>query len=198
MGGGVTVSVRGRRALRLFALAALVATLGGCRGCASSRPPLHLNPNMDRQPKYLPQAESAFFADGATMRRPVEGTVARGELFDDAALWRGVDEAGQPLAASPVAAGDAVLARSRERYGIYCAPCHGDNGKGRGMLFERSGVQSGDMIGDERIRGLSDGELFKVITEGVGLMPGYAYQVPPADRWAIVAHVRVLQGGDGP
>lgn len=186
-----------RRALRMAALFALIATLGGCRGCTSSSAPLHLNPNMDRQPKYLAQAESAFFADGATMRRPVEGTVARGELRADAALHRGVDEAGQPLGASPVAASEAVLARGRERYGIYCAPCHGDNGKGRGMLFERAGVQSGDMIGDERIRGLSDGALFQVITDGVGLMPGYAYQVPPEDRWAIIAHVRVLQEGGG-
>lgn len=191
----MTVSIRGARALRLIALAALIATLGGCRGCTSSRPPFHLNPNMDDQPKYRAQAESAFFADGATMRVPVEGTVARGELRADDALYRGVDAAGQPVAASPVAAGEALLVRGRERYGIYCAPCHGDNGKGRGMLFERAAVQSGDMVNDERIRGLSDGELFKVITEGVGLMPGYAYQVPPADRWAIIAHVRELQEG---
>lgn len=191
-------TVRGRRALRLAALAALIATLGGCRGCTSSRPPFHLNPNMDDQPKYRAQAESAFFSDGATMRVPVEGTVARGELRADDALYRGVDEAGRPLASSPLAASEALLARGRERYGIYCAPCHGDNGKGRGMLFERAGVQSGDMIADERIRGLSEGELFKVITEGVGLMPGYAYQVPPEDRWAIIAHVRALQEGATP
>lgn len=185
------------RALRLAALAALIAALGGCRGCTSSRPPFHLNPNMDDQPKYRAQSESDFFADGATMRRPVEGTVARGELHQDPALYRGLDAAGQPLAASPLPADSALLVRGRERYGIYCAPCHGDNAKGRGMLFERAGVQSGDMIGDERIRGLSDGEMFKVITEGVGLMPSYAYQVPPEDRWAIIAHVRELQQGEG-
>jgi mono/diheme cytochrome c family protein len=187
--------VRGR-ALRLAALAALLAAAGGCRGCTSSRPPIHLNPNMDHQPKYRAQAASDFFADGAAMRRPVEGTVARGALAadEDPALWRGDDAAGQPLAASPVAAGEALLVRGRERYGIYCAPCHGDNGRGRGVLFERAGVASGDLIDDPRIRGLSDGELFGVITRGVGLMPGYAYQVPPADRWAIIARVRELQG----
>ena len=188
------------RALRLAALAALLAAAGGCRGCTSSRPPIHLNPNMDHQPKYRAQAASDFFADGATMRRPVEGTVARGALAadEDPALWRGVDAAGQPLAASPVAAGEALLERGRERYGIYCAACHGDNGRGRGVLFERAGVASGDLIDDPRIRGLSDGELFGVITRGVGLMPGYAYQVPPADRWAIIARVRELQAGARP
>ncbi len=188
------------RALRLAALAALLAAAAGCRGQTSSRPPIHLNPNMDRQPKQLAQSASDFFADGAAMRRPVEGTVARGALAaeEDPALWRGVDAAGQPLAASPLVAGEALLVRGRERYGIYCAPCHGDNGKGRGVLFERAGVASGDLVGDARIRGLSDGELFGVITNGVGLMPGYAYQVPPPDRWAIIARVQELQAGARP
>lgn len=181
------------RALRFAALALAVAAAGGCRGCTSSSPPVHLNPNMDRQPVYRAQAESDFFADGATMRRPVEGTVARGELRADSALWRGVDDAGQPVATSPVPADETVLTRGGERYGIYCTPCHGDNGRGRGVLYERAGVQSGDLVGDERLRGLSAGELFAVITDGVGLMPGYAYQIPPGDRWAIVAHVQELQ-----
>lgn len=191
--------MRNRRALRLAALAALLAA-AGCRGQTSSRPPIHLNPNMDRQPKVIAQAASEFFADGAAMRRPVEGTVARGALAadEDPALWRGVDAAGQPLASSPVEVDDAGLARGRERYGIYCAACHADNGRGRGVLFERAGVQSGDLIADPRIRALSDGELFRVITDGVGLMPSYAYQVPPADRWAIIARVRELQAGARP
>lgn len=191
MSGGRRLSIAS--ALRLAALALLVTAAGGCRGCTSSRPPFHFNPNMDHQPKVRAQAESDFFADGATMRLPVEGTVARGDLHEDEAFWRGLDAAGEPVAASPVHSSQAVLARGRERFGIYCVPCHGDNGKGRGVLYERAGVQSGDLVGDERIRGLSDGELFEVITNGVGLMPSYAYQVPPADRWAIIAHVRELQ-----
>lgn len=192
--------MRSRRALRFAALALALAAAGGCRGCTSSRPPIHLNPNMDDQPKAIAQSASDFFADGAAMRRPVEGTVARGALAadQDPALWRGVDAAGEPLADSPVEVGEALLERGRERYGIYCAPCHGDNGKGRGVLFERAGVQSGDLVADERIRGLSDGQLFGVITNGVGLMPGYAYQVPAPDRWAIVARVRELQAGARP
>jgi len=192
--------VTGRGVLRFAALALALAAAGGCRGCTSSRPPIHLNPNMDRQPKAIAQSASDFFADGAAMRRPVEGTVARGSLRPDEnpALWRGVDAAGQPLGSSPVEVDEALLARGRERYGIFCAPCHGDNGKGRGVLFERAGVQSGDLVGDERIRGLSDGELFGVITNGIGLMPGYAYQVPAPDRWAIIAAVRELQAEGRP
>ena len=189
-----------RPPVRLAALALLLAAAGGCRGCTSSRPPIHLNPNMDRQPKVIAQSANEFFADGAAMRKPVEGTVARGALAPDGdpAFWRGLDAAGRPVAASPVAADQAVLARGAERYGIYCQPCHADNGRGRGVLFERAGVQSGDLVADQRIRGLSDGELFGVITNGIGLMPGYAYQVPAPDRWAIIAAVRELQAEGRP
>lgn len=175
----------------------LVAGAAGCRGCTSGSPPIHLNPNMDHQPKYRPQSASDYFYDGATMRTPVEGTVARGALGADAASSRGVDAAGEPLATAPVAFDEATRARGAERYAIYCAPCHADKGNGRGVLYERAGVQSGDLVGDERIRGLTDGQLFDVITHGVGLMPGYAYQVPPADRWAIISHVRTLQQPGG-
>ena len=120
--------------------APLVAALAGagCRGWTSSRPPIHLNPNMDHQPKYRPQAESDFFYDGAAMRVPVEGTVARGELWEDRAFYEGDDAEGNDVATSP--GGDrprSVLARGAERYQIYCQPCHDPGGDGKGIFFER-------------------------------------------------------------
>lgn len=78
------------------------------------------------------------------MRTPVEGTVARGELRDDPAFFEGRDASGA-FVANPVPADDALLARGEERYGIYCAPCHGDNGNGKGVLWERAQVESGDL-----------------------------------------------------
>lgn len=185
--------MRSGSALRLLVLGALLVSTGGClRGCTSSRPPIHLNPNMDTQPKYRPQAESAFFYDGATMRRPVEGTVARGRLDDDPALFEGKDATGAFLAKGPLAVDEAFLARGAERYGIYCALCHGSRGNGQGMLFERGKIPVADLR-QERLVAAPDGQLFDVVTNGLGLMAGYRYPIPPADRWAIVAYVRVLQ-----
>ncbi len=180
----------------LLALAVLLL-LGGCvRGCPSRRPPIHPNPNMDRQPKYRPQAASAFFYDGAAMQKPVPGTVARGELAEDREFYSGRNLWGFPVMANPLTGQPGVLARGRERYGIYCAPCHGEGGDGQGMLQERAKVETADLT-EERIRQLPDGRLFQVISDGTGLMPGYRYPIPPRDRWAIVAHLRQLQAGRG-
>lgn len=181
------------RAVRLLTLATVLLALGGCaRGCTSRRPPIDISPNMDRQPKYLPQGASSFFADGATMRPPVEGTVARGELFVDSALYEGKDEAGEPVAENPLPISEQLLVRGAERFQIYCAPCHGDRGDGKGMLNQRAGVNVASLL-DERIRNLPDGQIFDVVTNGLGLMSGYRYPIPAQDRWAIIAHVRTLQ-----
>jgi len=180
----------------LLLLGVLLALTGCLRGSTSSHAPIHPNPNMDLQPKYKAQAESNFFYDGKTMRPPVPNTVARGELEHDRALLEGRDEEGAFVTESPVAVNAALLARGAERYGIYCLPCHGERGDGRGMLFERAQIQSGNLVGDERIRDLSDGEIFEVITNGKGLMQGYRYPVPAHDRWAIIAHVRSMQRGE--
>ena len=184
------------RALRAAPLL-LAVLLGGCRGCPSSRPPIHLNPNMDVQPKLKAQAESSFFYDGAGMRTPVEGTVAQGELHEDSAYWTGKDAAGGFIAAIPghdQAGQDqaAVLARGQQRFGIYCSPCHGAAADGKGMLFQRAQVQSANLM-EQRFRDMPAGQLFDEVTHGVGLMPAYGPFVPVADRWAILAYVRKLQ-----
>lgn len=174
---------------------AVLAALGlqGCmRGCSSSEPPVLINFSMFNQPKYKTQAKSAFFYDGKTMREPVPGTIARGHLHEDPALVTGMDAGGEPLAKSPVAVDDALLARGAERYAIYCQPCHDERGEGKGVLAERAKVPTANLL-DQRIRELPDGAIFDTITNGKGLMASYKYPVGAHDRWAIIAHVRDLQ-----
>ena len=181
-----------RRAPAVALCALALASTGCLRGCTSKEPPIHLQRNMFHQPKYRPQAASEFFYDGATMRPPVEGTVARGELNADPAFFQGLDAAGQPVAASPVEATDALKARGAERYEIYCTPCHDARGDGKGILFQRGKVPTASFHSD-KLRAATDGQIFAVITNGFGLMAAYRAQIPPADRWAIIAHVRALQ-----
>jgi mono/diheme cytochrome c family protein len=158
----------------------------------SSQPPVHLNPSMDNQPKSRAQSESDFFYDGASMRTPVPGTVARGELREDRAFFEGKDEKGGDLARSPVEASEAVLARGAERYRIYCQPCHDPRGDGKGVLSQRGGVPT-TSIHDPKVLNATDGHVYNVITNGQGLMPAYRWPIEPFDRWAIVAHVRAMQ-----
>ncbi len=180
---------------REAAIAAMVAALSGCgllRGCTSSQPPIHVNPSMDDQPKLLPQSESAFFYDGSGMRAPVEGTVARGELREDDAFFKGLGPDGKPIASIPVRVDERLLARGRARYAIYCQPCHDARGDGTGILFQRGNVPTSSFHSD-KIRAYPDGQIFDIMTNGSGLMPSYKWPIPPADRWAIIAHIRELE-----
>jgi mono/diheme cytochrome c family protein len=182
-----------RRVLGAIIVVTAVIPLTGCvRGCTSSRPPIHLNPSMDDQPKVRPQAASTFFFNGASMREPVPGTIRIGGLKEDAAFFTGKGMDGQFVAAIPHAVDDALLERGRQRYAIYCQPCHDARGDGRGILFQRGNVPTATFH-QEKIQKYPDGQLFDVITNGVGLMPAYRWPIPPADRWAIIAHVRELQ-----
>jgi mono/diheme cytochrome c family protein len=181
-----------RTRLGVIVAIALVPIAGCARGCTSSRPPIHVNPSMDNQPKVRPQAASTFFYDGSSMRPPVPGTVPIGGLKEDGVFFTGKGADGQFVAAIPVAADDALRARGQERYAIYCQPCHDARGDGKGILFQRANVPTATFH-QEKILKYADGQIFDVITNGVGLMPGYKWPIPPADRWAIVAHVRELQ-----
>lgn len=184
--------LRRRCVLGVLAFISVLALTGCARGCTSSRPPIHVNPSMDDQPKVRAQAASDFFYNGASMREPVPGTVAIGGLREDEAFFTGRGTDGQFVAAIPHAVDDALRERGRERYGIYCQPCHDARGDGRGILFQRANVPTATFHQD-KILNYADGQIFDVITNGVGLMPGYRWPIPPADRWAIVAHVRELQ-----
>jgi len=155
---------------------------------------------MDDQPRYEAQAASDFFYDGMTMRTPVPGTVPRSdtpiELQTDRAYNTGKIDDETFVDAIPVSVDEATVARGEERYGIYCAPCHDERGSGRGILFERGNIPT-TSLHDERIVNAPDGQIFDTITTGVGLMPGYAWPIGVADRWAIVAWVRELQSRAG-
>jgi mono/diheme cytochrome c family protein len=147
---------------------------------------------MDNQPKVRPQTASTFFFDGASMRQPVPGTVPIGGLKEDVAFFTGKGADGQFVATIPVAVDEALLERGRQRYVIYCQPCHDARGDGRGILFQRGNVPTATFH-QEKVQKYADGQLFDVITNGQGLMPAYRWPIPPADRWAIIAHVRGLQ-----
>jgi mono/diheme cytochrome c family protein len=147
---------------------------------------------MDDQPKVLPQAASDFFYNGASMREPVPGTVPIGGLREDAALFTGKGADGQFVATIPVPVDEALVERGRERYRIYCQPCHDARGDGKGILFQRGNVPTASFH-QEKILKYPDGQIFDVITNGTGLMSGYRWPIPPADRWAIVAYVRELE-----
>ena len=181
-----------RSVLGVLAFASMVAVSGCARGCTSSRPPIHLNPSMDNQPKVRAQAASTFFYDGASMREPVPGTVAIGGLKEDVPFFTGKGADGQFVTAIPIPVDEQVSARGRQRYEIYCQPCHDARGDGRGILFQRGKVPTASFH-QEKVLKYTDGQIFDVITNGFGLMAGYRWPIPPADRWAIVAHVRELQ-----
>ena len=146
---------------------------------------------MHDQPKYQPLERSTFFLDQQASRTPVSGTVARGELNEDALLHTGKVD-GQDALLFPFRVDEAVMARGQERFNIYCSPCHGRTGLGDGMVVRR-GYRRPPSFADERLRQAPVGHFFDVMTNGFGAMPDYAAQIKPADRWAIAAYVRALQ-----
>lgn len=180
-------------AVRLTIVIIAVGLTGGCfRGEPKEKPPIHLNPNMFKQPKYKAQSQNEFFTDGATMRQPVSGTVAADSLREDKAYYSGRDERDSLLAKMPVPVTMQLLKRGQERYNIYCAPCHGQTGDGQGIMVQR-GYLPPPSYHQDRLRNVTDGYIFDVITNGVRNMPAYRHQIPVADRWAIVAYQRALQ-----
>ncbi len=181
-----------RRARKVIVLASLLALSGCGRGSTSSQPPIHINPSMYDQPKVLPQTASEFFYNGSSMRPPVPGTIPIGGLREDAAYFEGKGADGKFVAAIPVSVDAAVVERGRERYAIYCQPCHDARGDGKGILFQRGNVPTASFH-QEKILKYPDGQIFDVITNGTGLMSGYRWPIPVADRWAIVAYVRDLE-----
>jgi mono/diheme cytochrome c family protein len=182
-----------RRTLPVVAL----VLAGGCRGSISEQPPVHIIPDMDWQPKYLQQGESAFFADHRASRIPPEGTVARGELKADTAFYQGKID-GSFVNKVPFTVDESVMRRGEQRFNIYCAPCHDQTGTSNGTVVQHGvpyGLPRPLVLYADHARELSDGEIFDRISNGSPNhnMPAYGPQIPEKDRWAIVAWVRVLQ-----
>jgi mono/diheme cytochrome c family protein len=193
--------VRGDRLL----IGCLLLSLAGCeRG-------LH---EMYDQPKYKPLTPTELFSDGNSSRPQVPGTIARsgGPLAASSSgrdgaitLARapgptiGVDASGhslapeeEPVYSNPFTATPALLQRGRERFNIYCAPCHSLTGDGDGMIARR-GFPSPPSYHTDRLRNAPDSHFYQVISNGYGVMYSYADRVAPPDRWAIVAYIRALQ-----
>jgi len=166
------------RTISSLGLVALVM-LTGCRQ------------DMHDQPRFKPLAKSDFYADLRSARPPVEGTVARGQLHEDTYFYTG-KVGNNPGDYMPFAVTDEVMARGRERFNIYCSPCHSKLGDGNGMIVQR-GFRAPPSYHTERLRKAPLGYFFDVMTDGFGAMPDYASQIPPRDRWCIVAYIRALQ-----
>ena len=164
----------------------------------SPAPRMSIIHDMDKQPKYRPQSESKFFVDGSAMRLPPSGTVARGELRENTHFYQG--KIGQRWATTfPMEVTEEVIRRGKERYRIYCATCHGLAGYGDGITAKRAQeLQEPNWVPPtsfhtETVRSRPVGHIFNTITNGIRKMPSYGSQIPPEDRWAIIAYVRALQ-----
>ncbi len=146
---------------------------------------------MADQQRLDPLEASDLFEDGRASRAPVEGTVARGRLRVDDHLYRGMVE-GQPAGIYPYEVTLEMLARGRERYDIFCSPCHDRVGNGNGVIVQR-GFRRPSSLHVDRLREAPPGYFFDVMTNGFGAMSTYAAQVPVRDRWAIAAYIEALQ-----
>jgi len=147
--------------------------------------------DMHDAPRYEPLEASAFFTDGGSARTPVANTVPRGFLREDELLHTG-KVGGQLANVFPMPVTAEVMARGRERFDVFCSPCHGRTGAGNGMIVQR-GFRQPPSYTEQRLRDAPAGYFFDVMTNGFGAMQDYAAQVPVADRWAIVAYIRALQ-----
>jgi mono/diheme cytochrome c family protein len=148
--------------------------------------------DMHVQPRQNPLSYSDFYADHRSARPPVEGTVARGQLYADTYFYTGKIGT-NPGDYMPFPVTKEVLDRGRERYDIYCAPCHSRVGDGQGFIPSRGFSRMPPSYHIPRLQKAPLGYFFDVITNGFGIMPDYASQISPEDRWKIVAYVRALQ-----
>lgn len=166
--------------------------VGGCRGEKSEDPPFHLISDMQNQAHRLPQSSSKLFGDNRSNRAPEAHTIAVGHLKEDDSFYRGVDATGKPIRRVPFEVTQKTVDRGRDRFNIYCTPCHDKTGSGNGTVVQRGFVKPPQLFA-EHAAGLGDGEIFNIISKGQNNMPSYASQIPEDDRWAIVTWVRVLQ-----
>ncbi len=164
---------------RVALVCAMLLTLVGCRR------------DMQDQPKYKPLGQNRFFADGRDARPIPPNTIARDELSETDAVHTGADGNGF-LQTIPLAVNAGLLRRGRDRFNIYCSPCHGQTGDGYGMVRQR-GFWIPANLHTDRLRSVPPGYIYQVIKNGYGAMPDHGDQIPVNDRWAIVAYVRALQ-----
>lgn len=196
-------------------IALLVVGIFGLRGQKFTKPPVRIFPDMDEQDKLKAQKPSGFFADGLGSRLPIAQTQPRGFNPDGAREIGGIPEhefggqsgyyytgevgdyygAGMPeeLSLTPENATE-LIQRGKERYGIYCAICHGSSGDGQGITANYGVPGIANLqLPTFNAETYPDGRMYHTITFGKGMMSGYGYNIPVRDRWAIIAYVRTLQ-----
>ncbi len=167
---------------RLWSGLLLVVVAFGGAGC---------HQDMYDQKKYVALAPSEFYRDGQSARPPIEGTVVHRDHSDDGVVSTGKVD-GKPVNVFPFPVSETMLRRGQERFNIFCSPCHGRTGDGRGMVVQRGFPQPPSYFSDS-LRAKPVGHFVDVITNGFGRMYGYGDRVAPRDRWAIAAYIRVLQ-----
>jgi len=178
---------------RIVITVSAIIALGGCRGDISDKPPIHLNPNMDNQRYYQAQEPNPFFADERAMRPQVPGTIAIGEMRDNSHLHQG-KIGGKFADKLAIRLSPKMLAYGKQRYEIYCTPCHGFTGESKEAVLVKRGIKvRPPSYLDPRLRAMPLGQIFHTMSNGVRNMPPFKAQIPVADRWAIAAYVRVLQ-----
>jgi Cytochrome C oxidase, cbb3-type, subunit III len=204
----------------IFAFLVLVViAMAGFRGHKFRDPPIEIFPDMDRQPKVKAQTPSDFYADGRAARPPVEGTVPIGYampmhklidgsvgqatgpykqiIFSSSPTYLDTGKMGENWGTGiPFELSPAIMGRGQQRFGIYCAVCHGATGAGNGMA-QKFGLNTVQSLLQDRIRVMADGEIFNTISHGKNTMLGYGDRIQVIDRWAIVAYLRALQKSQG-
>ncbi len=150
---------------------------------------------MQRQRRADAFEASSVFADGRVLQAPPEGTVPTSRVLDPE---RGLGLAGQePTRRVPLPLTFGLLERGRDRFDVFCAPCHGVLGDGQSVVGKNLPLVAPRSLVTAEIRAYPPGRLFRVVSEGFGLMPSYAAQLAVDDRWAVVAYVRALQLSQG-
>ncbi len=176
----------------IFIVVAVISVLG-FRGSKFTRPPIEVFDDMDRMPKYHPQGESSFFADGRADRLPVPNAVARGTYIENEYMATGKRDGGF-ASGFPIEVDNAAMARGEERYGIYCAVCHSASGDGLGRTTDYGMTAVANLTMAPYTK-MKDGEIFSYITNGSrsGRMLPYNDKLSVEDRWNVVLYVRALQ-----
>ena len=183
-----------------------VLSIFGLRGSKSTKPPIEVFPDMDHQARYGPQGANSFFSDGRDNRPVPANTVARGNYFNqaevfsadfsdptlgDTAFNEGKDEKGDFVKKAPIEMTHELMELGQQKYGIFCVSCHGVAGDGNGVT-KPYGILA-TSYHDDRLRGVEDGYIYEVITNGYGQMYGLKGRMTPEERWATVFYVRALQ-----
>lgn len=185
-----------KNVITLLCLVLILLSTVSCRGWRSEKPPIHMNPNLDFQAKNKPQDQSLLFPDNTIPwgnESSFSDSAEREQYIkNDTVFYLGKDRYDRWVKKIPIQVNHELLNRGQDRYEIYCTPCHGLDGSGKGAVTQRGWMMPA-AYWDDRILNYADGYLFEIISNGIRSMPGYKQQLTESDRWAIVSYVRALQ-----